>query len=324
VEIRKILITGGTGFFGLSLLRLYKLKYGLGDFVPEVYVLSRSPEDFLNKYEVFKSEKWLNFICGDVMIPNSLPKNMRFSHIIHAATDSTLGPTQKPIYRFDQIVGGTRNMLNYAVEQNVKRFLFTSSGGVYGPQPIELEGFPETYLGMPDPLNFKNAYSIGKRMSEHLCALYNQAGRVETIIARCFSFVGPDLPQNVHFAVGNFVYDALNLGIITVVGDGKPQRSYMHQQDLADWLIIILKNGIAGKAYNVGSDKGISIKELAFLVRKLLNPEALVNILGNSDKDQLRDRYIPDISRAKTELNLKVSVSLEEAILSCQKKRANN
>ena len=122
--------------------------------------------------------------------------------------------------------------------------------------------------------------------------------------------------------MGNFVYDALNSGIITVVGNGKSKRSYMHQQDLADWLIVILKNGIAGKAYNVGSDREVSIKELAFLVRKLLNQEALVKILGNSDKDHLRDRYIPNISRAKTELNLKVSVSLEEAILSCQKKKS--
>jgi dTDP-glucose 4,6-dehydratase len=177
-----------------------------------------------------------------------------------------------------------------------------------------MDRIPEDWFGMPDPLNPELAYGVAKRGAEHLCALYRHAHGLETVIARCFAFVGPDLPLDVHFAIGNFIRDALSADAITVGGDGSPLRSYLDQRDLAVWLNELLLNGSAGQAYNVGSDQAISVGDLARLVRDTLSPDKPVRILGAPDARQHRNIYVPDITKAKNELGLRVSVSLTDAI----------
>ena len=177
-----------------------------------------------------------------------------------------------------------------------------------------MEKIPEDYPGMPDPLHPRSVYGVAKRAAEHLCALYQGKHGIETVIARCFAFVGPDLPLNAQFAVGNFIRDALREDVIRVNGDGTPQRSYLDQADLAYWLQVLLQEGAAGEAYNVGSDEVVTIAELAELVRDLLAPEKPVSILGQGQEVQDRNRYVPDISKARRELGLEVSVSLDASI----------
>jgi dTDP-glucose 4,6-dehydratase len=228
--------------------------------------------------------------------------------------DSTLGPQLTPLKRFEQIVDGTRHMLDYAVAHGIRRFLLTSSGGVYGPQPQDLEGIPESYNCMPDPLNAQHAYSVAKRCAEHLCALYQDRYGIETVIARCFAFAGRDLPLDVHFAIGNFIRDALYANEIVVKGDGSAVRSYMDQRDLAAWLLTLLLDGRPGQAYNVGSDQSVSIAELARLVRDVISPGKAVLVAGKSDQNNFRNRYVPDINKAQSELGLAIRVGLGDAI----------
>jgi len=217
--------------------------------------------------------------------------------------------------RFDQIVTGTRNVLDFAVRIGVSRFLLASSGGVYGAQPATLERIPESYLGMPDTLSADNAYSVSKRLAEHLCALYGEKYGLATVVARCFAFVGPDLPMNAHFAIGNFICDALDRSEITVNGNGTPLRSYLYQDDLADWLLTLLEKGKPAQAYNVGSDEAISIAELAHLVRDLIAPDKTVCLKGNVGADTaVRNRYVPNIDKARNDLGLHVATSLADAI----------
>jgi dTDP-glucose 4,6-dehydratase len=218
------------------------------------------------------------------------------------------------LQHFDQIVNGTRNILELAIASGASRFLLTSSGGVYGTQPPNMGKMPETYCGMPDPLNKDNTYSVAKRCAEHLCALYQDRHGLETVIARCFAFVGRDLPLDVHFAIGNFIRDALTKDEITVGGDGTPIRSYMDQRDLTIWLNKLLESGQSGQAYNVGSDQAITIKDLAYLIRDILAPQKTVRILGQSDVQNFRNRYVPSIQKAITELDLGLEFSLEDSI----------
>jgi dTDP-glucose 4,6-dehydratase len=177
-----------------------------------------------------------------------------------------------------------------------------------------MERIPEGYNGMPDSLNPANAYSVAKRAAEHLCALYQDRHGLQTIVARCFAFVGRDLPLDVHFAIGNFIRDALYRDSITVASDGTAVRSYLDQRDLALWLLTLLERGRGGRAYNVGSDQAITIANLADQVRDLLSPGKPVYILGKADFSGARSRYVPDISRARTELGLDVTIPLAEAI----------
>ena len=293
----KLFLTGGTGFFGKALLRHWHVQQLAGLPVPEVCVLSRSSGRFLAAHPEYSKLPWLRFVAGDVLAPQSLPQGERFSHILHAAADSTLGPQLTPLAQYDQIVQGTRNLLQFAVQTAAKRFLFVSSGAVYGRQPDHLSLIPEDWHGMPDPQAPSSAYGVAKRAAEHLCALYQNAHRIETVVARCFAFVGQDLPLDVHFAIGNFIRDALCRNVITVRGDGTPLRSYLDQRDLAHWLCCLLEKGQAGQAYNVGSDESISMAELAHLVRVTLAPGKAVKILNTAAQNRLRNRYIPDISK---------------------------
>ena len=311
----KIMVTGGTGFFGRALLRYWMDQAGDHNHYAEVTVLTRSPQDFVASYPEFNNQPWLRFHAGDILEPVSLPLGQAYTHILHAAADSTHGPQLSPLERYNQIVDGTRNLLDFAVVHQIPRFLITSSGGVYGRQPQHMEQIPEDFNGMPDPLNSQNAYSVAKRCAEHLCALYQERHGLQTVVARCFAFIGRDLPLNVHFAIGNFIRDALYRKEITVAGDGTAVRSYLDQGDLAVWLLTLLEKGQSGRAYNVGSDQAITIADLADQVRDLLSPTKVVRILGQAEANSARSIYVPDISRARKELGLDVTIPLTEAIL---------
>ena len=264
----RVLVTGGTGFFGRALLRY--LKGRKDNEVPEIVVLSREPDRFKNNYPELCTCEWLTIEKADIMSRTSLPWRETFSHVLHAATDSTEGPKLSALQRYRQIIEGTKNILDLAVTSRAKKFLLTSSGGIYGTQPSQIKYIDENWRGSPPLSEVRTAYSQGKRGAEHLCALYKEEYGLETIISRCFTFIGPDIPMNVHFAVGNFIRDAICENEITVHSDGKALRTYMDQRDLAHWLWSLLNKGEGGETYNVGSDEIVSIKELAHLVRNTL------------------------------------------------------
>ncbi len=309
----KLLLTGGTGFFGRAILR-HCLLLQASDY--EIYVLSRDPERFLALHPEFAGCHSLTFLRGDIQFRDSLPWANDFSHVLHAATDSTLGSSLTPLQRYDQIVDGTRNILDLAVATGARRFLLTSSGAIYGPQPADLLSIREDWPGSPSIAEASTAYGQAKRAAEHLCALVGDQHGLETVVARCFAFLGSDLPLNAHFAIGNFIRDALTADALTVSGDGSPLRTYLDQSDLAHWLLILLEHGLPGQAYNVGSDEVISIAALAHLVRDILAPGKPVHILGQPDPGAARNRYVPDIRKAQLELGLSVTVPLVEAIRS--------
>lgn len=113
----RILITGGTGFFGKSLLRNHRsLDCSKAC---EIAVLSRNPEQFLAAYPEFSAHSSITFLKGDIQERDSLPWDQTFTHVLHAATDSTIGPSLTPLHRYDQIVEGTRNILDLAVAYNL-------------------------------------------------------------------------------------------------------------------------------------------------------------------------------------------------------------
>ena len=306
-----VLWTGATGFFGRSLLRHLITENSSN---VSMHLLSRDPSKFANHWPKLASVPGTVWHRGDIMnLDEARLPSVDF--IVHAAADSTSSKHLNCLQQFDQVLEGTRQVLNLAVASDTKRVLFVSSGAVYGGQSAETVAVEEQYLGMPDPLNPINAYGVAKRSAEHLCALYSKMYGIEVVIARCFAFVGEDLPIDAHFAIGNFIRDALWCDEITVNGDGTPIRSYLDQRDLIRWLLVLLKEGKSGEAFNIGSDQEISIAELAYLVRDLLSPGKRVKIMGRHNENAVRSRYVPDITKICRELGLKPSFSLEQSIL---------
>ena len=151
--------------------------------------------------------------------------------------------------------------------------------------------------------------------AEWLATAYGAAGGPAVRIARCFAFVGPYLPLTAGYAVGNFIGDALRGETIKIAGDGTPRRSYLYAADLAWWLWTILLRGDAARPYNVGSEADLSILELAETVARVLGEGRLGGeVVRQAEPGALPQRYVPDTSRAASELGLRSVVSLEDGI----------
>lgn len=308
----RIFITGGTGFFGCWLLESLLWANDHLNLDCRVTVLSRSPDVFRTKAPHLAENNSVSVIQGDIRTFEFPPGT--FSHIVHAATESSAKLNfENPLQMLDTIVDGTRRTLKFAKLCGAQNFLLTSSGAIYGKQPAEMTHIPEEYNGAPDPLDPKSAYGEGKRIAEHLCTLYADAN-LKPKIARCFAFVGPYLPLDIHFAIGNFIRDALNGGPIVVKGDGTPRRSYLYAADLAIWLWTILWRGESCWSYNAGSEESLSIMEVAERVAKVFSPAALVERRGILDPQKAIVRYVPGVARAKNQLGLRTLVTIDDAI----------
>ncbi len=312
---QRLFVTGGTGFFGHWLLdTLYFANNQLALNV-DVTVLTRNPDAFRSQAAYLFESSHFHFIQGDIR-DFTFPDGF-FPYIIHAATtraEETFRG-QDALIKYDTVAEGTRHLLDFAVQSGSKKILWTSSGAVYGKQPENLITVPEDYNGGPDPLKpIAAALGIAKNTAEFFCACYADRHRVEIKIARCFSFLGPRMQMDIHYAVGNFIADAVRNEPITVKGDGTPLRSYMYITDLIIWLWTIFLKGEPLVPYNVGSDVPVSMADLAHLTADVHGRNLPVKILGSQSADSTVHRYIPNISKARETLKLNVNTDLKTGI----------
>ncbi|HEY0865570.1 MAG TPA: NAD(P)-dependent oxidoreductase [Lacunisphaera sp.] len=306
-------ITGGTGFFGRWLLESFgrandSLALGM-----RATVLTRDPAAFARKAPHLAARADLTFVPGD-MRSFAFPPG-RFAYVIHAATDTALPAAgSDPNEIKNTIVDGSRRVLDFTAQAGVRKFLLTSSGAVYGSQPADLTHVPEDYAGRPDPAAPGSGYGLGKLISEEWCTERARRDGYECKIARCFAFVGPHLPLDAHFAIGNFIRDARRGGPVQVAGDGTPMRSYLYAADLAVWLWTLLFRAPSGRPYNVGSDDDRPIAAHARCVHELCGIKAPVRIARSPVPGEPVRRYVPAIRRARDELGLRVRITEEEGI----------
>lgn len=309
----RIFITGGTGFFGCWLLESFAWANDRLGLKAEALVLTRNPDAFRRKAPHLTAHPAIHFHPGDVRA-FEFPQGS-FSHLIHAATVPPSSPgTGGHINQFEANIQGTRRVLEFVRSCGIGRMLFTSSGAVYGKQPGDMPNLSEDNTGGPDSMQPETAYGQSKRVSEYLCATDAEQFGLKVLIARGFAFVGPYLPLDANYAIGNFIRDAMRGGPIAIQGDGTPYRSYLYTADLAIWLWTILFLGKSRHPYNVGSDVAVNIQELAQIVQELIAPDAPIRIARKPVAGDPVQRYVPSIERCKSELGLQVFIPLADAI----------
>jgi nucleoside-diphosphate-sugar epimerase len=310
---KRIFITGGTGFFGCWLLESFAHINRTLNLDAQAMVLTRDPTAFAMKCPHLAADPALDFLAGDVR-SFSFPEG-DFDYVIHAATEASgRQAAEKPLDMLTTIVDGTARVLNFAQTHATGKLLLTTSGAVYGKQPASLTHVPEDYLGGPDPLDPASVYAEGKRISELMCALQSRHSPIEIKIARCFAFVGPHLPLDTHFAIGNFIGDVLAGRPIRINGDGTPMRSYLYASDLAIWLWTMLFRSPDLIPVNVGSDDDLSILELARAVVQSLNAAVDIHVAKEAIPGADIARYVPSVDRARRLLGLNQTVDLQQAI----------
>lgn len=276
-DAENIFITGATGFIGKWILE--SLLWCSPD--TKITILTRDPARFIkevphlaSKVEIEQGNiSTFDFTCTD------------YDYIIHAAHDKT----PRNLSHLNINYHGAQRVSNYArIQSNLKSLLYISSG------------IAET----PDA----SPYALGKYVSEFVLLNSN----LPTKIARCYTFVGPYLPLNSNFAVGNFIYDGLQGNPITIIGTGLAHRSYMYAVDLMIWLWTILFNGLNNKIYNVGSPQIISIRSLAYLISQIFDHHP--HIFAKYDPLVPASYYVPNVLETMQEFGLEIYTPLNEAI----------
>jgi nucleoside-diphosphate-sugar epimerase len=307
----RLFVTGGTGFFGRWMLESFLRANDDLNLGAKATVLIRDPRGFAEASPHIVAHTSVTLHSGDVK-SFELP-DAECTHVLHMATEA--GPTTSPSASFRTAIAGTERVLAFAARAGARKLLVTSSGAVYGAQPPDLDRLSEDYLGAPRPEDASAGYGHGKRVAEYLCSVAAAETDLEVKIARCFAFVGPLLPLDANFAIGNFIRDALYRDHIEVQGDGTARRSYLYAADLAVWLWNILVRGESSRPYNVGSEADLSIADLARLVAAVVRPGTPVHVAESSVPGSLPARYVPSTVRAATDLDVHPRVVLDDAVL---------
>ncbi len=307
----QLLLTGGTGFVGrwlLATLLHASRRHGLG---LRVTVLTRDERRFTQEQPALALDAAVRLLPGDVR-GFDWPAGRPLTHVVHAATDVVAA--QSPAHTFDTCVRGTQCVLDRMRQAGARRLLLLSSGAVYGRQPGAVDRLAEDSAQAPDCLAAGSAYGEGKRAAELLCAMAAAQGGLHFSVARCFAFVGPHLPLDQHFAIGNFIGEALQGRPLDIRGDGTALRSYLYAADLALWLWTLLLRAPGGRAYNVGGEEAVSIEALAHRVLRVLGVSVPVRVAARPAPGAAAERYLPDLRRARDELGLGCRVGLDDVI----------
>lgn len=314
---KTVLITGGNGFLASYIIKsllsadiYYKLKL-------KIICLIKSKTSKMTRLRYVKNSKNLMIVYHN--FKNQLPKNFPCSHfIIHAASQAS------PKYYHADPVGtilpntmGTFHLLKYAVKCKSEKFLFFSSGEVYGVPVDKNKKINEDNYGYLDPTNFRSCYAESKRIGETMCVVYSKQFNLNINIVRPFHTYGPGLNLDDGRVFADFVADVVSKRKIIIKGDGSEKRCFCYISDATIGFLSILLNGVNGEAYNLGNPScEISIKNLAKLISNLF-PNRDIKIKFKSPsikKNYVKSpvlRALPSIEKIK-KLGWSPKTSLEE------------
>lgn len=205
---------------------------------------------------------------------------------------------------------GTKNVLELAAETD-SRVLLASTSEVYGDPEIHPQR--ESYNGNVNIRGLRASYDESKRLSEALAVAYHRNHDVDVRTVRIFNTYGPRMRPDDGRVIPNFVTQAINDQPITVHGDGSQTRSFTYVDDLIRaFRMYMLEDGLNGEVINVGSQKEITILELAETVIDTIETDSEITYVGRPEDDP--ERRQPDITRAQELLGWNPEISLSEGL----------
>ena len=316
----RILMIGGSGFFGKSLLHLLQRVESVLRPGSEVILASRHPDPMISTGVEYYGVK-VSSLFYDVLSGADLPD---CDVLIHAAASSDATRyVVAPEAEAQTIVQGTCRVLDLMKRMGqAPRLIYLSSGAVYGRQPKSSKAISEDSafeIGL-DPA--KGAYALAKRDAECAVVRYALTYDRPTIIARCFAFVGAFLPTTTHFAIGNMIGDIEARRPISIRAQHAVYRSYLSADNLWFCLLkMVLANDFRGEVFNVGSEHAIEIHELGMQ----LGARFGIGYSGLSLqalKSEHSDYYIPDMTKSRNTFNLSEAADLGDIISDILEQRA--
>ncbi|MEK6823609.1 MAG: NAD-dependent epimerase/dehydratase family protein [Nanoarchaeota archaeon] len=293
----KILVTGGAGFIGSNLVD-YLLEKGHG--VSVIDNLSTGKKEYLNKKT--------KFYCADILDDiNFIFKKEKPEIVIHAAAQVMLRESIKnPIHDAKTNILGTLNVLEACRKNNVKKIVYTSTGGARVGEP--------EYLPVDEkhPINPSSPYGISKHTAEHYIQMYSQLNNLEHLIF-CFGNVyGPRDDPKTGRVISALIEKMINGESPTIYGDGNQTRDFIYVLDLAEFIINSLEKNPKHKLFHLANGVQISVNEIFNKLKKILNFSGEINYVP-AIKGEVRDMVL-DTALAKRELNWKPEHNLEQGL----------
>lgn len=247
---KTLLITGASGliaFFLIDLLFYANEVMGAGI---KVYALVRSQACAEKRFQSLLKNPDFHLVVQDVCNPILLEE--RADYIIHAAGDGYPGAFRKrPVETMLPAVMGTFHLLEYMKKTEGSRFLYISSGEVYGSG--HQKRLVEADSGYVDSMKSRSCYPSAKRAAETLCASYFAEYGLDTVVARPSHVYGANSPEKDNRASAQFFRDICSGQDIILKSPGKQMRSYTYVADCVSALLTILLCGISGEAYNIAN-----------------------------------------------------------------------
>lgn len=268
-----ILITGATGLIGSELVRALMSQSEKYGFV--VYAMGRNADRAETLFSEYVSRKDFHFIKHDIVRP--LTTATDYHYIIHLASGASPNVmTSSPVDVMRANFIGTDNLLSYGIEHNMKRFLFVSSGEIYGE--CGGEAVLESDGGYVDSMHPRNCYPSSKRAAETLCVSYMTQYGADVVVARPCHVYGASFTEKDNRAYAQFIRNAINGENIVLKSSGMQYRSWLYVKDCVSALLYILMQGECGQAYNVADENScLTIKDLAEVVAGIAGREVIVS-----------------------------------------------
>ena len=314
--MNNILITGGCGFIGISLIKKIIKKYPKCLIrVVDNFAIGM-PQDLAEvcKFRKFTEESIYLHDCGvglveadvrDVDKMTNITKDI--DKIVHLAANTGVGPSvANPRQDMECNVIGTFNMLEAARINNIKKFIFASSGAPVGEiDPPIHEELP------PHPVS---PYGSSKLAGEGYCSSYFRTFGISTVCLRFGNVYGPN-SKNKSSLVAKFIKEALNGETCKIYGDGKQTRDFIYIDDLVNAIILGLQKDVGGEIFQIATGSESTVTEVANLIANELNKHDIKMKIEN-DMPRLGDiaRNYSDTTKAKEKLGWFAETALRKGI----------